>query len=288
MFAKTSGLTFAITLALGGFAVSAMAQSTTATPVTTRPSGLTDSGGAIVNDSELSCLPGAPCAPGATGSSTVVLNNGGGPPSPPPPPPPPPSPPPPTPPITCTPGVVTAQRQSGGSCPAGTAAYTPYGGSTFQFTQTRTQTEACPAGIYGAPSYTYTAWTPATAGAPGGCGYPSGTGVQIGVNNQANFYGTVNGTTGSYPMGRRGGNPGGPLAQFSGTWTWNGQTVFVQVKCGGPGETELCNGSLVKNIGGVNWTFTVWGSSLLRGDCMLRPGQPWNCPLNGAGSVGAQ
>lgn len=271
---RTNALAAAIVAAILIAAAPAMAQQTqdSTSPVTSPPSGFAGGNASNGTDSTLAGGQGV----GNSGNSSITAGGGSTP-----------APPPPPPGMTCFAGQTRNVSQSGGGCPAGSAAYRPYGGNALAWTQTATQTETCPAGPYGAAVWTQGPWTPANPGDPNGCGYPSGTGVQIGVNNQANFYGTVDGSTGSYPMGRRGGTPGGPLAQFSGTWTWNGQTVFVQVRCGGPGETELCNGSLVRTIGGVNWTFKVWGDSLLRGDCMLRPGQPWNCPLNGAGSVGA-
>lgn len=279
MFTKNLGLSLPVAIAVClGYAGMASAQSASQSPVTTSPTPLSGNATPLTNDSTLQC--GGACAASAVSPSTVLLG-GAAPPSPPPPPPPPP------PLRTCNPGQTTLMRQSGGMCPGGSAAYNPYGGNGLLFTQTQTRTETCPAGVYGAPVYTYSGWVPASGSDPSACGYPSGTGVQIGVNNQANNYGTVNGTTGNYPMGRRGGNPGGPHAQFSGTWTWNGQTKFVQVTCGGPGETESCSKSVVQVIGGVGWTFSVWGSSLLQGDCMKRPGQPWDCPLNGGGQVGA-
>ena len=62
-----------------------------------------------------------------------------------------------TPATTCTAGTST-QSQTG-ACLAGQ--YTLSGGTTFA--QTRTVTETCPSGPTGAPSYSYSGWTPTAA-----------------------------------------------------------------------------------------------------------------------------
>ena len=58
---------------------------------------------------------------------------------------------------TCTAGTST-QSQTG-ACLSGQ--HTTSGGTTFP--QTRTMTESCPSGSYGAPSYSYSGWTPTAA-----------------------------------------------------------------------------------------------------------------------------
>lgn len=269
---RTNVLAAAVAAAILIAAAPAMAQQTRTSPVTSPPSGFT---GGNANNGTDSTLAGGQGI-GNSGNSSVTAGGGS-------------TPAPPTPPpgMTCFAGQTRNVSQSGGSCQAGSAAYRPYSGNALAWTQTATQTETCPAGPYGAPVWTQGPWTPANPGDPNGCGYPSGKMVQVGVNNQATTWPTTDGSTGNYGMGRKGGNPGGPSAQFSGTWTWNGQTLFVQAKCGGVRNDEFCTGSVVRNIGGVNWKFTIDGASLLPGDCYLPPRGRWDCPLNGRGSVGA-
>lgn len=86
--------------------------------------------------------------PGPQNSSVTIPLPGGGSQNPPPPPPPP---------VTCTPSSFT--QSAGASCPAGYTVGGTVGGATT-FTQTRTVTTTCPAGSYGAPSTTATAWSP--------------------------------------------------------------------------------------------------------------------------------
>ena len=91
--------------------------------------------------------------PGPQNSSVTIPLPGGGSQNPPPPPPPP---------ITCTPSSFT--QSAGASCPAGDTVGGVAGGQTT-FTQTRTVTTTCPAGSYGAPVTTATAWTPPASSA---------------------------------------------------------------------------------------------------------------------------
>lgn len=253
----------------------AATQQDTASPVTTRPASLAGQVTPTGTDSTLQCSQGT-CGTSVGGNSTVTVGSAS-----------PPSPPPPSGPgLTCIAGVIGSRNQTVNACPSGSLAYDT---NAAIVKQTQQEVRSCPSGPNGAPSDAWGAWAPTATVGTGpndGCGYPSGTNVQIGVNNQANFYGAVAGTTGSYPMGPRGGNPGGPSAQFSGTWTWNGQTMFVQVRCNG---SELCTNNIVRNIGGANWNFKVWGSSLLPGDCVLpRPPARPSCPLGGSGAISAQ
>ena len=71
---------------------------------------------------------------------------------------------------TCTPGQVPLTQQA--SCPAGETVGGVLGGPTT-FQQSETETETCPSGPTGAPSYNYSGWTPAVASA---CAVP-GNGI---------------------------------------------------------------------------------------------------------------
>lgn len=236
-------------------------------PVSTPPVSLQGSHTPLGNDSTLNC--NSSCAISGVGDSSVTIGSAD----------PGPGDPPPPPPLNpCVPGVIGTATQTINRCPAGSLAYNT---NTNTVRQTRQHIRACPAGPTGAAVDTWGPWTP-NAAIGDGCGYPSGKAVQIGVNNQMTMWNSVDGSTGSYPMGSKGGNPGGPFAQFSGTWTWNGQTKFVQVTCHG---SESCTNYLIEAIGGAHWRFSVTGDALAKGDCMVHFGQPPHCSLNGHGNV---
>ncbi|TAN03504.1 MAG: hypothetical protein EPN36_12115 [Rhodanobacteraceae bacterium] len=254
-------------------AVIATPQQDATSPVTTRPQPLAGQAAAPTNDSTLQCSYSA-CGTNVGGSSTVTLGSASPPPS---------GPPPGGPGLTCEPGQTTLQKQSGGSCPAGTAAYTPYGGNNFLFTQTQTRTESCPAGIYGAPSYTYSGWVPATATAPGGCGTPMFSSQTLRVEGctetGVNYF--------SRPM--CGFAPA--RGSFSGYATWNGQSVWVTLTndmrtgCNASGG-DVCENQSTLTVGGVSWVFQLITSGLFRGDYYCAQGAPV-CSAPGAAQVSA-
>ncbi len=160
-------------------------------------------------------------------------------------------------PVTCTPGSSTQTQTA--TCPTGQTVGGTSGGAT-SFSQSQTVTESCPAGSTGAPSYTYSGWSPTVASTcsavitctPGSstqtqtasCTYPQTVG---GASGGATSFSQSRTVTESCPSG----STGAPSYTYS-AWSPTASSECATVTC-----TYSCGvGCFVtKTSGEAYWNF---------------------------------
>jgi hypothetical protein len=159
-----------------------------------------------------------------------------------------------TPPCTT---VTQTRTRSGGNCPTGTAALTPYIGNPTAWTQSATFQQACD-GTWAQQ----TPWAPANNTDPAACGTPTLTGTSLSVQS-CTWAGVTNGSSTNCGYAPTHGS-------FSGKLTWGGQTINVNVVCTNQ-HTDMCLTSARYTIGGVTWDIQYDGSGRFAGDVYCPP-----------------